>query len=277
MASISFARHPLIYLEKKLCRYRYKHGKELNGVITKSLNGIRFDFDFSLGPNIKRMYYGMYAFKVKQAMKKYVKQCTTFLDIGANIGYLTAIGAGLVGKSGQVHSFEPVPQYFEYLAKLAESNPWYTIVANDFALGENPGTATISVSKPPMIGSSSIVSGFTDSKHEDAKIVVPVCRLDDYILNRNLKPISMVKIDVEGFELEVLKGAHRFFKDCLHQLPPIVVEIIPWVYDLRDVDICELEDLMLSYGYKAYSVLDNRKIDLQKIDRQTDVLFMRRR
>ena len=58
------------------------------------------------------MYYGSYAVPIVETMKRTLRPGDTFLDVGANIGYLSAIAAGLVGVTGQVHCFEPVPDYF---------------------------------------------------------------------------------------------------------------------------------------------------------------------
>ena len=66
-------------------------------------------------------------------MEKYLSYGDTFIDIGANIGYLSMIGANIVGKDGAVHAFEPVPHYFKILEKLAKMNSGYKIIVNPIA------------------------------------------------------------------------------------------------------------------------------------------------
>jgi len=105
----------------------------------RNINGILFEINFNQvgdGPYVKQMYFGCYQIAVTEAMKKILKPGDTFIDVGAHIGYLTAIGASLVGQKGVVYSFEPVPFYFESLKKLAQINPNYNIVVKNCALGE---------------------------------------------------------------------------------------------------------------------------------------------
>jgi len=73
----------------------------------KKINGVWFRFDFDLDPRIKKMYLGEYETETVETMKKLLRQGDVFIDVGANIGFLSAVAAGLVG--GQIHSFEPVP------------------------------------------------------------------------------------------------------------------------------------------------------------------------
>jgi len=101
----------------------------------RRLKGVAFEFDFSLSPFLKAMYFDWYECDVINFMKSTLKPGDTFIDIGANIGYITAIGASLVGKTGEVHSFEPAPPYFQRLKKLSKMNPDYKIIINQCALG----------------------------------------------------------------------------------------------------------------------------------------------
>ena len=268
-------KHPFFYLKKKLCKYRYKYGLIPDNVseLEKEFNGIKFIFDLSLGPYIKKMYYGLYELKVKEAMKKYLKRGGVFLDIGANIGYLSAIGASLVGKDGVVHSFEPVPEYFKYLSKLVELNPDYNIVINNFALGESRDSACLNVAGQSKIGSNSMVPNFIPEDLVKTTITVPVQRLDRYAEENNLSCPSLIKVDVEGFELPVLKGASALFQQSKDKLPLVIVEITPSVNEQSNKDIAELEELMFGFGYKSYCTLGRHPIDIKKIYHQTDVLF----
>ena len=199
--------------------------------IQKKINGIIFEFDFDYDPAIKRMYFGIYELETVEVMKKVLKIGDTFLDAGANIGYLSAIGGGLVGKTGQVHSFEPVPEYFQRLKKVAMMNRDYKIVVNQCALGEERGRAKIDVTNLPNIGWNTIVPGFMSNATRKKSIEVPVYRLDDYIKEKGLDKISLIKIDTEGFEFPVLKGLQGYFESTGHR-PVILCEIAPPAYPL---------------------------------------------
>src|SRR3990170_2952868 len=112
------------YLASHLKRLMPKWRHFRPSIRSKNISGVLFDFDFNyLGYKtlyIKQMYFDCYEIATVEAIKKMLRPGDIFIDVGANIGYLTAIGAGLVGKAGQVHSFEPVSESFQRLKKIAE-------------------------------------------------------------------------------------------------------------------------------------------------------------
>lgn len=282
MSSITISRtkHPIMYYRKKWYRHKYKRTKTPSEPVEIDLNGIKFRLDFSLGSNVKKMYCGGYEFEIVDVMKKHLRPGDTFIDIGANIGYLSAVGAGIVGTKGVVHSFEPVPAYYEQLRETALLNSAYTIIANNFALGEIAGEAPITISgKERSIGSNSMVPGFLSRDPGAGETrMVPVNRLDEYTREKKLSNISLIKIDVEGFELPVLKGAAAFFDVHRKNLPVIVVEITNWGYDLLESSLAELEDFMASFGYKPYCLCGRHRFDMielqdEKEKLSADILF----
>ncbi len=282
MASITIPRtkHPIAYYRKKWHRHKLKRTAIPEDAVVLDLSGVKFPLDFSLGKNIKKMYCGGYEFEIVDAMKRNLSFGDTLIDIGANVGYLSAVGASLVGTAGCVHSFEPVCVYYEYLHKMAQANPHYNIIANNFALGENNRDATITVSGDDRsIGSNSMVPGFlAGGKEPGEPQIVPVRRLDEYIEINKLSNVSLIKIDVEGFELPVLKGAYSFFEANRSALPVIIVEITNWGYDLIDGSLGELKEYMESFGYKAYCLFGNHRFDISELQSRkeklsTDILF----
>ncbi len=241
-------------------------------IIRKINNEIIFIFDFQLDPEIRRMYTGIYQSDVLKAMKKNLNQGDIFIDVGANIGYMSALGASLVGKRGEVHSFEPVPLCFNLLSKWVNFNKDFQICINNFALGEFQGTANIKISNLQNIGWNTMIPGWMLPHNIKEIIKVNVIRLDEYIFNNNIKKISLIKIDVEGFEYPVLKGLSKYFAKEKN-LPPIIVEISPTAclelgYKMRD-----LKDFMSKYHYKAFT-LNGYNIDIKKLENTTDILFM---
>lgn len=275
MCRFPFLRHPLMYLERRWCSLKYKHGRTPRGVLEKRLKDIRFvfDFDFALSNHTKRQYHGTYEIKVVQAMRQHLYPGATFMDIGANVGYVSAMALGMVGKGGAVHSFEPVPAYFERLLNVARMNPDYSIVPNNFALGDRDGYGTIDIAGRTQIGGSSMVPGFVRKERIENTQRIPVKRLDSYMAQNNLSDVALVKIDVEGYEFPVLKGASGFFDGHRNNLPPIIVEIIPLVYEQLNSSLTELEQYMRTFGYEAYCIYGHHRIDVGKINRPMDVLF----
>lgn len=244
----------------------------------KDIGKIVFDFNFNFPIGdvyFYQMYFDFYDIASVEFIKKNLKEGDTFIDVGANVGYLSAIGANLVGETGEVHAFEPIPLYFEALKRLVLHNPKYHIVVNQCALGENNGQAKIDFAKPPYIGGSSMASGVLPNNIPRDTIEVPVMRLDDYIEQKRIKKdkISLIKIDVEGFEFSVLKGLQKYFENTNYQ-PPIICEIVPSAYPLLQTSRQELIDYMKQYGYDAYNIMAPwRKVDITKFKEGTNVVF----
>jgi len=224
--------------------------------------------------NIKQMYFGCYQLDTVEMIKKTLKAGDIFIDVGASVGYLTAIGATLVGENGQVHSFEPVPFCFQKLKRLSEMNPRYKIVTNNCAVGDTLGTVLINCSST-LVGGGTLVSGFLELRGitKSKEFKVPIIRLDDYLKKNQLEKITLIKIDVEGFEFPVLKGLQRYFENTSYR-PIIICEVTPKAFSLKGSTLDELFRYMEQYGYYPYSIINQRlKIDVIKIKENCDILF----
>ncbi|MBU9534422.1 FkbM family methyltransferase [Burkholderia multivorans] len=137
------------------------------------------------------------------------------LDIGANIG-CTAIALSLLTGSGSVNAFEPVPRTFSSLATNAGKLP--NVTAHNFALGSRAATL-------PMQGDNHNSSGafiacdYHISQPGHFTIDVPVRTLDEAFPTLGIDRVDFMKVDVEGFELDVFEGGC----DTLHKFKPRVV------------------------------------------------------
>ncbi len=232
---------------------------------------VLFDLDSVNNPAAAAMYRGAYSPLIVNAMKRHLHAGDVFIDVGANIGYLSAVGAAMVGPCGDVYSFEPVPRYLQNVRRLAALNPSYSIVANQCAAGAAMATATILVTRRP--GQSTLVPGYKAGLEVKYTLKVPVVRLDSYIEERNIRRVALIKIDAEGFELPVLEGLRDFFKRGLR--PAIICEIAPRAYRLMGRSVAELNEMMADYGYSARDVIDGETpVNLQALRHVTDILFL---
>ncbi|MGH9757713.1 MAG: FkbM family methyltransferase, partial [Candidatus Acidiferrales bacterium] len=126
--------------------------------VRRMISDIAFEYDLEGYRGTAPMYFGSYALLIVEAMKRFLPRGGTFIDVGANIGYLSAVAAGLVGPTGEVHCFEPVPAYVERLDRLARLNPHHKIKVNACAAGEIPGKSTIYVTEEA--GQSTMVPAY---------------------------------------------------------------------------------------------------------------------
>jgi FkbM family methyltransferase len=148
-------------------------------------------------------------------LKTLLSSGDTFIDVGANIGDWTLPAAKLVGPTGRVLAFEPVPHIAGALRKSAWANRFAQVRVFEAALSDHAGEVDFSVEKEnsggSRLGRMPDDPGRTFSGHR-----VKVTTLDDVVGAEGLKAVALVKIDVEGFEAEVLQGATRM----LAQLRP---------------------------------------------------------
>jgi FkbM family methyltransferase len=140
---------------------------------------------------------------------------SVFVDAGANIGTYTCPAARLVGPTGRVIAFEPHPVTYGYLSRNVEANGLSQVRALHLALGEAPGQIEIvSVANP---GENHVAA---TGEHGSGAAAVAMATLDDALAGQEIGPVDYLKIDVEGFELPVLRGARR----TIAASPAIVVQ-----------------------------------------------------
>jgi FkbM family methyltransferase len=156
-------------------------------------------------------YYGIFDLPVTEAICRLLDRGETALDIGANIGQMTSLLRVMAGAEGRVLSFEPHPELFSEMSSLVEQGRGRDVASverHQVALGDVEGEANLEVpghwanNRGTAKLSSSTVNGVTS-------IRVKVTTLD-----RVLAPATQVgvcKIDVEGHELSVFKGAAQVF------------------------------------------------------------------
>jgi len=236
-------------------------------------NGVVFRIDLELDPVMESMYYGTYQTDLVALMERVLRPGDSFIDVGANVGYVSAIALSRVGRNGQVHAFEPVPQYADRLRQVQQDNPRYNLQVNPVALADQPGTATICITNLPNIGWNTMVPQFMGRKTVQAEVEVPVTTLDRYLETNPVPNLRLIKIDTEGYEFPVLKGIQQTLK-TLAPSPILVVEVAPAAYPNLGTSLGELADFMDSLGYRAWDMAIARPVEITELTQTTDVVFI---
>jgi FkbM family methyltransferase len=179
---------------------------------------------------------------------RYLKLGMTVLDIGAHKGLYSLISAFKVGNYGRVFAFEPSPRERKRLKQHIRLNRCGNVCVLDFALGESEGDADLFVIQGTETGCNSLRR--PDVAQPFEAIRVPVRTLDAVLCEQGISGVDFVKLDVEGAELSVLKGAAQLLKSA-HR-PLVLCEVqdqrtAPWGYAAR----CILEYLC-SCGYSWF-------------------------
>jgi FkbM family methyltransferase len=177
-----------------------------------------------------------------------LREGMTVLDIGANVGFFSLLIAQRVGKTGRVYAFEPVPSIFARLKENIALNGFENIVPVQIAISSSSGRANMAV----YHGSSSLFRRVSGEVVE-----VPIERLDDFVEGEGIERVDAIKLDVEGAELHVIRGADK----TIRRFKPIMmVEINPDTLKAAGTTPQELFDAIVSYGYKAHVIRKGKAV-----------------
>jgi FkbM family methyltransferase len=158
------------------------------------------------------MWAGAYERSLVRMLKFFLKPGMVFLDLGANIGYFSAIAAALVGRGGRVFAFEPSPHCFARLQRNLCSFE-QAVICNSAASDRTGHSWFYLHTKENGWGSS-----FTDPDLAE-RIQVKTIRLDDWAREAAIQRLDFLKIDIEGGEYAALLGAQTL----LERFRPIVI------------------------------------------------------
>jgi len=183
-----------------------------------------------------RLLFGEFETAEIRFVDRYLRPGMTVLDIGAHHGLYTLLASKRVTTKGKVIAFEPSPRERQRLESHVRINSCSNVRIEPIALGSRTEQAELYIVhgaedwcnslRPPAI-------------HEQISILrVDVLPLDEYLTNAGIRAVDFIKLDVEGAELDVLRGAQN-----LLQMPPrpvILAEIQdrrtkPWGYSARDI------------------------------------------
>ena len=190
-------------------------------------------------------YFGDLDAKVSWVVKHSLEPGDTFLDIGANVGILSILGSKCVGKDGRVLSVEPNPEIADMLEESLASNGCDNVTVGRYALGEEEGELPLTVPARNLGGAR------LGSAGDEGGVMVPVRTLRSVLDEEKIGTPRMVKLDVEGFEVPVLKGILERWQES----PPDVI-----LFELlghQEVHQSEVGDILAGLGYRFFRLPRN--------------------
>ncbi len=186
---------------------------------------------------------------LSQAVQKGMK----ILDIGANVGLYTAILGKGSGDQGRVYAFEPDPENFRFLQRTIAANKLLHVHAVQAAAAAEAGKMRLFTSSENRgdnrLYGNELSDGFVD---------VDVIRLDDFLQGEGVENIDLIKIDVQGYEAEVLKGLENTVRSS--QALTLLAEFWPDGLRRAGADPLELLHRLQSWGFRIHSLEAKGKI-----------------
>ncbi|OGD67252.1 hypothetical protein A2442_00570 [Candidatus Campbellbacteria bacterium RIFOXYC2_FULL_35_25] len=265
------------FLKQMMC-VMFRDDYEENWVKKRLKTGGVIDVDLSR-VNQRNIYsHKLYEINISNFFLNNIKKGDTFFDIGSNVGYFSILLSPLVGKEGKIFAFEPEKNNFNFLVKNVNENIFLNIFAINKGVGNKNEKLTLYL-HPLNNGGHSFIEfkfykfgdlKFDKDKFNDKKLLqkIDVLKIDDFAVENNIDRVDFMKIDIEGYELDALKGMENLLKR--KKILNIVCEVN------NNETRLDVFKFMNSLGYTIYRLDVNgvkSKLDIHQKMSKGDVLF----
>lgn len=180
-------------------------------VLSGQLRGTRW----VVGQGTNGCWLGTYEPQTRMWLSSLLGPGRVAFDVGANVGFFTLLASRLVGSSGSVVAFEPMPSNVEALRRHVKLNQVRNVTIFEAAASDHHGRARFSPSGNPSMGRLS----------EGGELEVETVSLDELLGSGRVPGPDLLKIDVEGAEIQVLLGSLRYLTE---KRPAIVLSAHGW-------------------------------------------------
>lgn len=230
-----------------------------DGVVTQCRHGLKLRLQKDAA-FIWPFLFGEYEEPNSRVYSRLISPGDVVFDVGASYGWYSALFAKLVGESGQVHAFEPVPQFASLAADTIALNGLESIVElNVSGLGRDVGGFEVyTFSDLPMGHASSSRLGRTDASSHECRMTT----LDRYVAQRGITRVDFLKVDVEGDELEVFRGGEAMLSAA--DAPIVAFEVNDECLCDRSLTPSDVQRPLLEFGYESFWEIDPER-GLQRV------------
>lgn len=228
----------------------YKLGSKVkyNKHVVKEINQIKMNLDLNdSGISKDLLLAGIREPRHTDLIKDIVKPGDIVFDIGANIGYYALLESRLVGPNGKIYAIEPVPTNVELLKNNIKLNNFNNIEVFQLAISDKDGENQIYLSE------KSNWCSMINNSEKTGSIPVKTAKLDTFV--RGKKFPDLVRMDVEGYEIEIING----MDEMLSASNPLKVIIEMHCCMLNDLGFGLIEK-MEKYGFKIGLLFRDRSV-----------------
>lgn len=240
--------------------------------IKKSLSIGVDDFDDDLSMNLrlnehmqsKIFWYGFYNRDVLVVIRNLLEHGMTVIDVGANIGEVSLVAAKMVGPSGHVYAFEPLPEVADKLSENIKLNNFAQICIQKIGLSDEAGDKEIYRASSAFYDSSmndGLATLYPSENRGEKAGVISLVTLDDFCEQADIKQLNLIKIDIEGAELPALRGGMETLRRFM---PYIIVEVQQEAANQAGYNDVDILAFLQPMGYR-FDVI-GRKGQLHPVD-----------
>lgn len=277
-------RIPLTRIKLAIARLLYRLVKIVirddNRIICR--HGIRYRVDLSEGIDLSLFLFANFqSHVIKSDLLKIPNDAVVF-DVGANIGSMSLQYAKIAG-AGHVYAFEPTRYAFDKLTTNLSLNPSLAeriTAVQVFISDQNTDHARMQAYSSWKINASAggahpLHGGTLKSGSENDAI--PAVTLDGFCIEQDIKRLDYIKIDTDGHELKVLKGAAH---TILQFQPVIIFEAGLYIFQEQNVSFGDYYSLFEQHGYQLYNAKNNKVVHMENYKKHiplyytTDIIAM---
>lgn len=230
------------------------------------LDNVRLHSDLRVFGDKFTFYYREYESDYLAILRKLYKR-GNFLDVGSNIGIYIVCMADLVrGARGRIYSIEPLAANVARQKTNIELNGAADVVdLLELAVGETSGTV--------MMGGDFTTSSINGIVSPAGTVSVPLTTLDELVASGRLHDITLIKMDIEGYEPAVLRGARAFLE---RDRPILFAEFNRYRMALNGFDMAESWLMLKNLGYAGHKVVDGELVEIGDPGQHENLFFLPR-
>lgn len=208
-----------------------------------------------------RYYQSDYQPDLLEFLKQNLKAGNTYWDCGAHFGLFSVVASRLVGPTGLVLAFEPTPSVREILTKVVSMNKAFNVIVRPEALSDRTGEAVFYAIDNEASNANSLIK---QARHSRG-ITVCTSTIDDIASKLNVR-VDLLKIDVEGAEFALLKGARGVIEAYR---PLMFLGLHPIAIANSGATLSEVFDLLEEFRYRV--IWNGQPMNRQSFSKQTEL------
>lgn len=223
---------------------------------TKKIEKVKFGIKLNL--NLQEYLqswiyvFGAYELPTVRFMRSYLKDGDVAIDVGGQIGYLSIIMATSANRHVQVVSFEPEPGNINSFKQNIELNTLENVTLVEKAVSDHAGKIKLYLSSDRNAGTHSTV--FVEGNVSEEFVEIDAVTIDDEVSSRGIDRVDLIKIDVEGGEIDVIRGS---VKTLMSFQPVVITELGDALQKARGFSTDEFKLFMEDHGYNCYTILND--------------------
>jgi FkbM family methyltransferase len=239
----------------RLLRVLQPPGESVGGTtVIESWNGLQYLVDTESFLEWRLFIYGEYEIDLQVKMEQCLREGDIAIDCGANVGIHTCSLARRVGPSGRVIAVEPMHELADRMEANCRLNGLSNVTGLRLAVSSAPGEGILFCPSPdsPNQGQASL---FREALDSSVPRSISITTVDEIVASNRLPAVRLIKIDTQGNELEILRGAVRTLAVIQ---PMLFFEYDHETYEAAEVEWSELVHLLTDrLGYRLYGLTEH--------------------